>query len=51
MIDFGDGTVFGPQTTATATHTFTAAGTYVVTVTVRDTAGQASTATKKLKLR
>ena len=43
--DFGDGTVTGPQTTATAGHTYMFSGTYTVTVTVTDTAGQSSTAT------
>jgi PKD repeat protein len=41
----------GPQPTPTATHTYTSAGSYVVTVTVRDTAGLSGTATKKLKVR
>ncbi len=49
--DFSDGTVVSPQSAAKATHTFTAAGSYVVTVTVRDTAGLTATATKKLKVR
>ncbi|MEA2522408.1 MAG: hypothetical protein QOI81_2054, partial [Actinomycetota bacterium] len=45
--DWGDGTAAtGPQTGATAPHTFTAVGTYTVTVTVKDTAGLSSTATK-----
>ncbi|GAA1983151.1 ricin-type beta-trefoil lectin domain protein [Catenulispora subtropica] len=34
--DFGDGTVVGPQTSATATHTYSAAGTYTATVTAND---------------
>jgi parallel beta-helix repeat protein len=43
--DFGDGTVVGPQSAATATHSYAAAGTYAVTVTVQDTAGMTDTAT------
>jgi parallel beta-helix repeat protein len=42
--NFGDGTVVGPQFKATTTHSYTTAGTYTVTVTVRDTAGLSSTA-------
>jgi parallel beta-helix repeat protein len=50
--DFGDGSpVIGPQTAATAAHTYSAQGTYTVTVTVTDTAGFWSTATKKVKLK
>src|SRR5205823_5028021 len=44
--DFGDGTVVGPQGTATATHTYNAAGSYTVKVTVKDTANLPSTAQK-----
>ena len=41
--DFGDGSaVVGPQAGATATHTYSAAGTYAVTVTVTDTGGRSS---------
>jgi parallel beta-helix repeat protein len=43
--DFGDGTVVGPQAASTAGHTYTSAGTFTVTVTARDTIGQASTST------
>jgi parallel beta-helix repeat protein len=43
--DFGDGTIVGPQTAASAAHTYQTAGTYTVTVTVTDTAGLSSTAT------
>jgi parallel beta-helix repeat protein len=46
--DFGDGTVIGPQSGATAAHTYTATGTYTVTVTVADTAGKTSTATSQV---
>src|SRR5204863_6175789 len=41
--DFGDGTVVGPQTAATATHTF-AAGTWTVRLTVTDDKGATGTA-------
>ena len=34
--DFGDGTIVGPQSSATANHTYQSAGTYKVTVTVTD---------------
>jgi hypothetical protein len=37
--DFSDGTVVGPQPSAIATHTFGAAGTFLVTVVVADAAG------------
>jgi PKD repeat protein len=43
---FGDGTVVGPQLSATATHTFTAGGVYAVTVTVTDSSGATATATE-----
>ena len=47
--DFGDGSpVVGPQAGATATHTFTVAGTYTATVTVTDTGGLSSTATAQV---
>jgi parallel beta-helix repeat protein len=50
--DFGDGSaVIGPQAAATASHTYTARGTYVLRVTVTDTAGLASTAEKRVKVR
>jgi parallel beta-helix repeat protein len=37
--DFGDGTTVGPQSSATAPHTFQNPGSYTVTVTVTDTKG------------
>jgi hypothetical protein len=44
--DFGDGSpTVGPQPGAVATHRYEKPGTYAVTVTVSDTAGQARTAT------
>ena len=46
--DFGDGTVKGPQAAATANHTYGAAGTYTVTLTVTDTAGLSSAATTQI---
>ena len=42
-IDFGDGTVVGPQASAHATHTYAHDGVYPVTVTVADTDGLKST--------
>jgi PKD repeat protein len=45
---FGDGSIVGPQSAATATHRYTVAGTYTVTVTVTDTAGKSSTATAQV---
>jgi parallel beta-helix repeat protein len=47
--DFGDGSaVVGPQTGATATHTYYTAGTYTVTVTVTDTVGGSSQTTQQV---
>jgi PKD repeat protein len=48
--EFGDGTVVGPQSGATASHTYSAAGTYTVTVTVTDSASQSSTATASVSV-
>jgi PKD repeat protein len=42
-INFGDGTV---QSTASATHTYSVAGTFTVTATVTDNGGASSTASK-----
>src|SRR5207244_6981387 len=41
--DFGDGTVVGPQSSSTATHTY-AAGRWTCTVTVTDNAGATGSA-------
>jgi parallel beta-helix repeat protein len=50
--DFGDGTPpVGPQTSPTVNHTYTTPGTFTVTLTVTDTAGNSSSATKKIKVR
>lgn len=43
--NFGDGTVVGPQAGPTAGHTYTAAGSYAVKVTVADGQGVTATAT------
>jgi PKD repeat protein len=44
--DFGDGTTaVGPQSSATASHTYSSPGNYTATVTVTDSAGLSSTAT------
>ena len=43
--DFGDGTVVGPQSGPTAAHTYSAAGTYMVTTTVTDTNNASATTT------
>jgi len=43
--NFGDGTVIGPQTSATATHGYSTGGSYTVTVTVTDGAGNSAQAT------
>jgi parallel beta-helix repeat protein len=44
--DFGDGAVTGTQSSPTATHTYPAAGTYVLTVTVTDSSGLSSSAAR-----
>jgi len=44
--NFGDGTTVGPQVGATAAHTYTAAGSYTVTVTVTDGNNLTSQASK-----
>ncbi|MDX6327111.1 MAG: hypothetical protein QOK15_3465 [Nocardioidaceae bacterium] len=46
--DWGDGTTAAEQPTATASHTFTSAGTYRVTVTVTDQAGLVDTASQSV---
>ena len=46
--NFGDGTTVGPQAGATASHIYGSAGTYTVTVTVSDTAGNSSKATQQV---
>ncbi len=46
--DFGDGTTVGPQSKATAAHTYASADTYTVTVTVTDTAGFEGTAARDI---
>jgi parallel beta-helix repeat protein len=46
--DFGDGTTVGPQTGATANHTYQSAGTYNVTVTVTDGNNMTSTASQSV---
>ena len=49
--DFGDGSaIVGPQAGATASHTYSVAGTYTVKVTVTDTAGNSSIATTQIKV-
>lgn len=46
--NFGDGATVGPQTGATASHTYTIAGTYTITVTVRDTIGLTATTSQAI---
>jgi PKD repeat protein len=48
--DFGDGTVVS-NAAPTATHAYTAIGTFTVTVTVKDTAALAGTATQKVTVK
>lgn len=49
--NFGDDTAVGPQTGPTASHQYTLAGSYVVVVTVTDTAGLSSTASATVAVR
>jgi parallel beta-helix repeat protein len=50
--NFGDGTALvGPQASPTATHVYSRAAFFTVTLTVRDTAGNASTTSKRVKVR
>ena len=44
--NFGDGTTVGPQSAASATHTYQSAGSYTVTVTTTDSNNLTSQATK-----
>ncbi|TQJ06660.1 PKD domain-containing protein [Kribbella jejuensis] len=44
--DFGDGSTSGQQSASTATHTYTTAGTYTVSVRATDTSGLYDTATQ-----
>jgi len=46
--DFGDAATSGPSTTATAGHTYTAAGQHTVTLTVTDAAGATAQATARI---
>jgi PKD repeat protein len=49
--DFGDGSAaIGPQTGATAMHTYNSGGTFKVTVTARDTAGATATASTSVNV-
>jgi PKD repeat protein len=48
---FGDGTPdVGPQAGSTASHTYTTAGTYTITVIVTDTIGYSSVATIQVEV-
>jgi parallel beta-helix repeat protein len=49
-VDFGDGTVIGPQSSPRADHAYSTAGAFTVTVSVRDQAGQVSTASRTVNL-
>jgi parallel beta-helix repeat protein len=50
--DFGDGSpVIGPQSEATATHTYATPGTYPITVTVTDSEGRTSQATEQVTVK
>src|SRR6202042_3536735 len=46
--NFGDGTTVGPQSGATANHTYQSAGSYTVTVTATDSNNLTSQATKSV---
>jgi PKD repeat protein len=49
--DFGDASpIVGPQSAATASHTYTQGGTFTATATVTDTAGLASSATQQVTI-
>lgn len=48
--DFGDGGTAGPQGAATASHTYTAPGTYNLTVSVTDTAGLTTSTAKQVSV-
>jgi len=48
--DFGDGTTTGPQSKATRKHTYQAAGTYTVTLTVLNSVGKSDQASKEVKV-
>jgi chitodextrinase len=48
--NWGDGTTATDSSTPVASHTFTAAGTYVVTLTVADDAGQTATVSGQVKV-
>jgi PKD repeat protein len=47
---WGDGSTTGPQSAATANHTYSNAGNYTVTVTVTDTDGTTATATQQVSV-
>jgi PKD repeat protein len=48
--NFGDGTILGPQNTATASHTYASLGSYAVTLTVTDGTGATSTASQPVSV-
>ena len=50
QFDFGDGTTTGSQAGATANHTYSTGGTYVVKVTVTDTGGLYDTSTRTVQV-
>ena len=47
---FGDGSVVGPQSAATATHTYATGGTFTAQVTVGDSTGATATTTATVKV-